>query len=207
MDSNAPIEQRWVRQLGRLETLMDVVYGLIIWRLFMLLPRPMEDETRTVLQLFADDPRDALSVAIGIIIVIIYWMQSNLLFGHLERTDTRHTTLSIIQIFCLLLFLYSIVLGTKYEAASDLRLFESIAALLVGVPSYLAWRHAKRNAELVSPSLSKEDADAMSVQILAEPITAALTIPFAIFTPLLWEVVWFSYPLISRILRKRQDKL
>jgi uncharacterized membrane protein len=207
MDSDAPAEKRWVRQLARLETLMDVVYGLIIWRLFQLLPRPMEDETRSVLQLFSEDPRDALTVVIGIIIVIVYWMQSNLLFGHLERTDARHTALSIVQIFCLLLFLYSIVLGTKYEAASDLRLFESVTALLVGVPSYLAWRHAKREAKLVSPSLSRDDADAMSVQILAEPITAALTIPFAIFTPLLWEVAWFSYPLVSRVLRKRQDKL
>jgi uncharacterized membrane protein len=207
MDTSASVEKRWVTQLARLETLMDVVYGLIIWRLFQLLPRPMEDETRSVLQLFAEDPRDALTVVIGIIIVIVYWMQSNLLFGHLERTDARHTALSIVQIFCLLLFLYSIVLGTKYEAASDLRLFESVTALLVGVPSYLAWRHAKREAKLVSPSLSREDADAMSVQILAEPITAALTIPFAIFTPLLWEVAWFSYPLVSRVLRKRQDKL
>jgi uncharacterized membrane protein len=207
MNANAPTEKRWVRQLARLETLMDVVYGVIIWQLFLLLPRPAEDETRSLVQLFADDPREVLVVVIGILIVIVYWMQSNLLFGHLERTDARHTVLSILQLFCLLLFLYAIRVGTKYEAASDLRVFESVTALLVGVPAYLAWRHAKRNAQLVSPSLSKEEADAMSVQILAEPITAALTIPFAFFAPMLWEVMWFSYPLISRVLRKRQDKL
>jgi len=207
MDSKAPVEKRWVRQLARLETLMDVVYGLIIWRLFQLLPRPMEDDTRSVLEVFADDPRAALTVIIGILIVIVYWMQSNLLFGHLERTDTRHTILSILQLFCLLLFLYAIAVGTTYEAATDLRVFESVTALLVGVPSYLAWRHAKRKANLVSPSLSKAEADAVSVQILAEPITAALTIPFAFFAPLLWELVWFSFPLVSWVLRKRQDKL
>ena len=200
-------ENRWVRQLARLETLMDVVYALAIWRLFQFLPRPMENETRTVWELFTDDPRSVLTVAIGIIIVIIYWMQNNLLFGHLERTDTRHTALSILQIFCLLLFLYAIALGTNYEAATDLRVFESVTALLVGIPSYWAWRHAKYQGKLISPSLSKKDADAISIQILAEPITAAVTIPFAFFTPVLWEVAWLSYPLIVRALRVKQDRL
>ncbi len=200
-------EKRWVRQMVRLETLMDVVYALVIWRLFQFLPRPMEDETRTVWELFTDDPRPVLTVAIGMVIVIIYWMQNNLLFGHLERTDSKHTALSILQIFCLLLFLYAIYLGTNYEAAADLRVFESLTALLVGIPSYWAWRHAKYQGKLVSPSLPKKDADAISVRILGEPITAAITIPFAFFAPVLWEVAWFSYPLILRALRVKQDKL
>ncbi len=202
-------EKRWVRQLFRLETLMDVVYALTIWRLFLLLPRPKarDDETRSVWELFSNDPQSVLTVAIGIVIVIIYWMQNNLLFGHLERTDSKHTALSILQIFCLLLFLYSIRLGTNYEAATDLRVFESLTALLVGIPSYWAWRHAKYKGKLISPSLSKKDADAISVRILAEPITAAVTIPLAFFGPVLWEVAWFSYPLILRALRVKQDIL
>ncbi len=205
--TNKSDEKRWVRQMVRLETLMDVVYALVIWRLFQFLPRPMEDETRTVWELFTDDPRPLLTVAIGMVIVIIYWMQNNLLFGHLERTDSKHTVFSILQIFCLLLFLYAIYLGTNYEAAADLRVFESLTALLVGIPSYWAWRHAKYQGKLVSPSLSKKDADAISVRILGEPITAAITIPFAFFAPVLWEVAWFSYPLILRALRVKQDKL
>jgi len=200
-------KQRWNRQLIRLQTLTDVVYALVLWRLFLLLPRPMENETRSVWELFTDDPRSVLTVIIGMIIVIIYWMQNNLLFGHLERTDTRHTVLSILQIFCLLLFLYAIYLGTNYQAAADLRVFESVTALLVGVPSYLAWRHAKFRGKLISPSLSREDADAISVQILAEPITAALTLPFAFFAPLLWEIAWFSFPFVQRLLRRKVDVL
>ncbi len=141
--NNKSDEKRWVRQLARLETLIDVVYALAIWRLFQILPRPMENETRSVWEVFMDDPRPVLTVIIGMAIVIIYWLQNNLLFGHLERTDTRHTVLSILQIFCLLLFLYAIRVGTNYEAATDLRVFESLTALLVGVPSYFAWRHAK----------------------------------------------------------------
>ena len=200
-------ERPGARQLVRLETLIDVVYGVAILRLFMFLPRPMDEETRSVWEMFMDDPRPVVTVIIGLAIVIIYWMQNNLLFRHLERTDTRHTALSILQIFCLLLFLYAIRLGTNYEAATDLRVFESLTALLVGVPSYFAWRHAKYKGRLVSPSLSKKEADAISVRILAEPITAAVTIPFALFAPVLWEIAWFSFPLVERLLRLKQDRL
>ena len=205
--TDQPNEKRWTRQLARLENLMDIVYALAIWRLFQFLPKPTEDETRSVWEVFTDDPRPVLTVIIGMIIVVIYWMQNNKLFGHLERTDTRHTALSILQIFCLLLFLYAIYLGTNYAAATDLRVFESLTALLVGVPSYLAWRHAKFRGKLISPSLSREDADAISVQILAEPITAALTLPFAFFMPVLWEITWFSFPFVQRVLCRKADKL
>ena len=94
----------------------------------------------------------------------------------------------------------------EYEPQADTRLLESITAMLVGVPGYLGWRHAKR-AGLIAPELSSEEADDISVSILAEPITAAITIPFAIFTPLLWEATWFTYPLVSRVLEKRKEKL
>lgn len=197
---------RYARQLRRLETLIDVVYALVIWRLFTLFPHPEENETRSVWDVLSGDPRAVLLVIIGIVIVIIYWGQNNQLFGNLERTDMRHTAIAIVQIFCLLLFLYAIRIGVEYEPQADTRLFESITAMLVGVPAYLGWRHAKR-AGLISPKVSKEEADDISVGILAEPITAAITIPFAIFTPLLWEAAWFAYPLVQRILNRRKEEL
>jgi uncharacterized membrane protein len=207
MMNSKPDEKRWTTQLSRLETLMDVVYGLVIWRLFELLPRPEEDEIRSLWEVLSANPKPLLSVVIGIVIVVIYWLQNNLLFGHLERTDSRHSSLAILQIFCLLLFLFAISVGTNYEAAIDLRVFESVTAMMVGIASYWGWYYAKHKANLISPSLTKKDADDISVRILAEPITAAITLPFAIFSPLLWEIAWFSYPLISRVLNKRRSIL
>ena len=204
--TDSGIDLRYRTQLKRLETLMDVVFGLIIWRLFMLFPRPEGDNPGSVWDVLSGDSRAVLTVVIGIVIVIIYWNQNNLLFGYLERTDARHTAFAIIQLFCLLLFLYAIAVGTNYDSAADTRVFESVTAMLVGVPAYFGWRHAKR-AGLVSPELSSEEADEISVSILAEPISAAITIPFAIFTPLLWEAAWFSYPVVARILGRRKEKL
>ena len=197
---------RYVTQLRRLGTLTDVVFGLVIWRLFQLMPEPDIADGGSVLDVLTSDPRAVLGLLIGIVVVIIYWTQNNKLFGHLERTDSRHTAYSIVQLFCLLLFLYAVGIGVQYESAADTRVLESVTAMLVGVPAYLGWRHARREGNMVSAGLSKDDADAISIGILAEPITAAITIPFAIFTPLLWEASWFSYPLVARILKKRKRK-
>jgi uncharacterized membrane protein len=183
------------------------VFGLVIWRLFLLIPRPEGADPGSVLDVITSDPRAIVGVVIGTVVVIVYWTQNNMLFGHLERTDGRHTALSIIQLFCLLVFLYAVGIGVQYESEADTRIFESVTAMLVGVPAYLGWRHAKRKGKLISPHLSKDDADAISVGILAEPITAAVTIPFAIFTPILWEASWFTYPLIARLLKARTEQL
>jgi uncharacterized membrane protein len=94
-------------QLKRLEILLDVVYGIVIWRLFSLLPKPEGDDLAwaSVGGMLADEWLTLLVVAVGLAVVIVYWLQSNLLFGYLEITDTRHTTFGILQIFFLLLFL------------------------------------------------------------------------------------------------------
>ena len=93
------------RQLRRLETLVDVVYGITIWRLFTLLPRPEENPAWTgLLDMLIDSWLNFAVAIIALVIVIIYWIQSNLLFKYLVRTDGWHIGLSIAQIFSLLLF-------------------------------------------------------------------------------------------------------
>lgn len=98
-------------KLVRLERLMDVVYALVIWRLFMILPRPQEgeDNTYTVLDLIIHDWGIFVLVLLALVIVIIFWLQNNSLFDKLKATDRIHTAIVIFQIFFLLFF--SIVSG------------------------------------------------------------------------------------------------
>ena len=72
-------------------------------------------------------------VFIVIVFTIIYWLQSNVLFGNLRGTDGRHTILSILQLFFLLVFLVSMRLGIELGASNATRALESIAAALVGI--------------------------------------------------------------------------
>ena len=200
------IQQREQRQLRRLETLVDVVFGITIWRLFVLLPRPEENpEWAHLLDMLGDSLLNFAAVLIGLIIVIIYWIQSNLLFKYLVRTDGWHIGLSIAQLFSLLLFLYAMRVSIQMDAEASTRIFESAMACLLGVFSFAAWYYALHKGKLVTEELEADEASAITQRIKAEPVTAAITLPFAAGM-WMWEFSWFIYPVVVYFYRRRKAK-
>jgi hypothetical protein len=196
-----------VLQLTRLQRLMDIVFALVIWRLFVILPRPEDNpEWQSVLEMVTDDWTPFVIGLLALVIVIIYWIQNNTLFGLLRRTDAKHTAISIFQLFFLLLFLYAIGSGLQLGGGTDQRIFESLTAMLVGLASGAGWRYATHEGRLVDPDIPPEDLDLVSRQTLAEPATAALTIPFTFVGPWMWELSWFLYPLIRKLLSWREQR-
>ena len=191
------------RQLRRLETLIDVVYGITIWRLFTLLPRPEENpEWHNLMDMLLDSGLNFAVAAIALIIVIIYWIQSHLLFKYLVRTDGWHIGFSIAQVFSLLLFLYAIRVGISFEANASTRIFESAMACMLGVWSFAAWYYALHKGKLVTDELDATEAKAITERIKAEPVTAALTIPFAAGM-WMWEASWFLYPFVVYLYKRK----
>jgi uncharacterized membrane protein len=198
-----PLAVRQDRQLKRLETLIDVIFGITIWRLFMLLPRPEENpEWTSLLDMLSDSGLNFAVAIIALIIVIIYWIQSNLLFRYLVRTDSWHIGLSIAQIFSLLLFLYAVRVGVGFEANAATRIFESSTACLLGVFSFAAWYYALHKGNLVTDELDVNEAKSITDRIKAEPITAAITIPFAAGM-WMWELSWFVYPFVVYLYKRK----
>ena len=200
--------RRGALQLKRLRTLTDVVFAIVLWRCFFMLPRPDAamlsiEEFRAYL---AENGLALVSIVVGVLLTIIYWVQNNSLSADLERTDFRHTALSIFQIFFLLAFLQSLRLGVDVGASPGTRLYESFTAALVGISGGWAWSYAIKNRRLLLDDVTDEEARATSHTILAEPITALFTIPFAFIGPGLWELAWLSYPVVVRILRRRQAR-
>jgi uncharacterized membrane protein len=195
---------RETRQLRRLEILMDVVFGVVIWRFFFLLPRPSKGALDwDSMSMFLSANLDRFVIAtLGIIIVIVYWVQNNALFGNLERTDNRHTAISIFQIFFLLLFLYSIRIGLVFEGSVSAKIFESVAAALLGFASVLGWFYAMKNHRLLSEDVSRDKALEVLDRTLVEPVTALITIPCAFIGPYAWEAAWFLYPLVLGLMRR-----
>ena len=195
--------ERENRQLRRLETLIDVVFGITLWRLFILLPRPADNpEWVTLLDMFKDSSMNFLVVAIALVIVIIYWLQSHTLFKYLVKTDVTHSVLSVLQLFSLLMFLYAIGMGVALETDESSRMFESVMACMLGVLSFAAWYHALHRGKLVTTELSEKEARAITERIKAEPVTAAITIPFA-YGMWMWELSWFIYPLVVYLYQRR----
>jgi uncharacterized membrane protein len=193
-------------QLHRLERMIDVVYAIIIWRCFMLFPRQTAEQLNWehIGGFLSANIGGFLLVIIGIVVTIIYWIQNNVMFGNLQSTDSRHTTLAILQLFFLLIFLVSLRLGMDLGASNFTRAFESIAAAMVGIAGGWGWLYAVKNHRLLLPEVSQQYAHRLRDRILAEPITAIVTVPFAFVGPILWELSWLTYPLVVLLVRRRR---
>ncbi|MBK5096287.1 MAG: hypothetical protein JJE01_00800 [Gemmatimonadetes bacterium] len=200
--------RRETSQLRRLETLTDVVYGIAIWRVFMLFPRPDQPEWswHTWREFLSADGMTIVLILIGVAVLIIYWLQSNSLFSLVERADGKFATRAIMQLFCVLLFLFAIRVGTELPSSAWTRGFESVAALLLGLSSTWMWNYASVNRRLLHPDVTDDEARAVSRRIKAEPATALFTMPF-IFTPIFWELAWFSYPAVRRFFRREARRI
>ena len=191
-------------QLLRLERLTDVVFALVIIRLFTLLPRPetMDAGWRSLTDMLFSNTMDLVMVGVGLVLVIIYWTQHNALYGNLQKTDNKHTVIAILQLFALLLFLYSVRMGSKFDGTLEARVFESGSAALVGIVSVVGWIYAIRNHRLVSPELTEKEARNQLEKIIVEPLVALLTIPFAFIGPVAWEIAWLAFIPVAQVIKR-----
>ena len=211
MDIAASVQERETRQLKRLATLVDAVFAIVLVVMVLALPYPSELKwTGTSIWGFLDAHKEGLSLAlIGTVLVVLYWVQSNALFGNLARTDNRHTILALIQVFFLLLYLYAIGLGVDFPEDPHALALQSALACLVGLAAAGSWRYACHQRRLLSDRIQTQEARNLQLGFLTEPITAMITIPFAFAGRTYWELAWLSYPLVSRLLRrwKRPSKV
>jgi len=191
-------------QLRRLERLADVIFALVIIRLFTLLPRPETMDTGwwSLTDMLLNNTSDLLMILVGMVIVIIYWIQHNTLSGYLVRTNNTHTAISILQLFALLLFLYAIRMGSKFEGTVEARVLESGTAALVGIISVIGWTYAIRNNRLVSADLAELEARDILVKNMTGPAVALLTVPCAFIGPAVWEIAWLAFIPISQIIKR-----
>jgi uncharacterized membrane protein len=193
-------------QLQRLARIVDVVYAIVIWRTFMLLPKPTAEQLswEHVGAFIGTNIGVFLMVIIGLTFTIIYWIQNNALFGNLQTTDGRHSILSILQIFFLLSFLVSLREGIELGPSAGTRALESVTAAMVGIAGGWGWAYAIKNHRLLLPEVTEQYAYQLRDRILAEPITACISLPCAFVGPIFWEISWLTYPLVVWLLRRRR---
>jgi uncharacterized membrane protein len=194
-------------QLERLATLTDVAYAVALVLIVTWLPLPEESHTEGtvwLIDLWAEYSDNIISVIIGLVFSIMYWIRSNTLMTALDRTDGVHTGLSIASVFFLLLLLYMVRVSAEVAAPSR-RAGESIAVALIGLAAGAAWWWARRK-NLVREGLSKEDVLAIQLEAFTEPLTALVTLPFAYVGELAWNLAWFAYIPIAAFLRRRGAK-
>jgi uncharacterized membrane protein len=194
--------QRDSRQLRRLESLIDTVFALVIVMMVFDLPDP-DDSIAFDLASFVAFRVDSLLVAmLGIIVLLVYWFQSNLLLGNLNRTDGKHAAISLIQIFLVLAYLLAVSLGIEVGTEPLVLAAQSITAALVGFAAAAAWWYASYNRRLLTPEIEHDEVAALRLRVLAEPLTAVLTLALAFVSATAWEIGWFTYPIIAAVLQK-----
>ena len=202
--------ERGKKQLKRVEMIVDVIYGIMIFQLFLALPRPEIEgfNKDTILQAFGDHAVNFLVVIVGIILILLYWNLSNLQFGNLARSNATHASLSILQMFCLLVYLYFVRLDVELEGVGIALLMESIFLALAGFLGVYGWHYAETN-NLSTGSMTLEERDKAYLKMLPEPITSVLTIPFAFLGPNIWTVSWLlmiPVSIITKHIRQRLKK-
>jgi len=192
------------RQLERLGTLTDVVYGVALVLIIQWLPLPEESHSGGVvwlLDLWAEYAGNIVSVIIGLVFTIIYWLRSNTLMAALDRTDGVHTGLSIASLFFFLLLVYVVRVSAEVAAPSR-RAGESIAVALIGIAAGAAWWWARRRS-LVREGTSQKEMLGVQLEAFTEPLTALVTLPFAYVGEIAWNLAWFAYIPIAAFLRRR----
>lgn len=198
--SEAVKSRREKRELRRLETLIDVVFALVIVMITVDLPIP-ETSDDAVAFILNRLEQIALS-ALGIAVLLIYWFQSNLLLGNLSHTNGKHATIAIFQVFMVLIYMLCVSYGVSVGSTTLAMVTQSVSAALVGFLAAAAWWYASQNRRLLDTEISDDEVLALRLRVLAEPLTAVLTIAVAFLGPWLWELAWFSYPVFAFILRR-----
>ena len=191
-------------QLERLATLTDVVYAVALVLIIQWLPLPEESHSGGVVwlvDLWAEYAGNIVSVIIGLVFTIIYWLRSNAMMAALDRTDGAHTGLSIASVFFLLFLLYMVRVSAEVAAPSR-RAGESFAVALIGIAAGAAWWWARRKG-LVREGITSEEKLGVQIEAFAEPLTALVTLPFAYVGELAWNLAWFAYFPIAAFLKRR----
>lgn len=205
--SDATVE-RGEKQLSRLATIIDVLYALIIFQIFLFLPRPDVDHFNVdeLMNVLKSSGPVYLVMLVGMVMVIIYWGQSNLQFGNLKRTDSKHAALSIIQTFSLMLYFYFVRLDVELGGAVITLKMESVFLALAGFISIWSWYYSIKNG-LVSNRVDSKEENSVYLQLMPEPIVSVLTFPFAYFGPDIWTLSWLLLIPVSIIIKKIRKRM
>lgn len=178
------------------------MFALVIVLITLDLPLPAEDVAFNLVAYLSSILSALGHAAIGIVVILVYWFQNNLLLGNLARTDGKHATLSIFQIFLTLLYLLTVSLGIQVGNEPLVLEAQSAAAALLGFVAAGAWWYASHNRRLLTDESDDSEIVSLRLRVLAEPLTAVLTLALAFVSALAWELGWLAYPLIAFALRR-----
>jgi magnesium-transporting ATPase (P-type) len=206
--TNAQME-RGLGILNSLKIVINVLYALMIFQTFLILPRPDDPELEyhSLPQIFSENIMSLVVIAVGLIMIIMYWIQFNKQLGNLVRSSPMHATLAITQMICLMLYLYFVRFDMEFDGMTLALQMESIFLALAGFIGVFNWVYARKN-KLTSDQIDEKEERTILYQILPEPIAALFSLPFATVSPTAWTISFLIIIPVGHFLnlrRKKQD--
>ncbi len=195
------------QQKHRLETLVDVIYGVVIVLLVTEFPTPLSEDFQgnSLIGFVVESFELIIGQAIALFVVVMYWLQSNAVNGILSQTDNRHSALVISQLILMLLYFYSTALSEQLGHTPPALALQSGALALMGIVGILGLAYASGKRRLLQAGVSASDIRNLRASLIPEPLTALLTLPAAMLGPDAWSLAWLSYPLVVFVVRRFQN--
>lgn len=199
--------ERGVGILNSLKVVINVLYGLMIFQTFLILPRPNDPELEynSLPQMFSEHIMQLVIILVGLIMIITYWIQFNKQLGNLVRSSPVHATLAIVQMVCLMLYLYFVRFDLEFEGMTFALQMESILLALAGFIGIYNWVYARKN-KLTSNQIDENEEKAILFQILPEPLAALFSLPFASISPAAWTISFLIIIPLGYFLNKKKDQ-
>jgi len=207
-DITPAIVERGERQLNRIMIIIDVLYALMIFQLFLMMPRPEIDNftANELVTVLRTSYINYLAMFVGMVLILLYWGQNHVVFGNLDRTDGTLSVIAILQTFILMLYLYFVRLDLEMGGQTLVLRLESVSLAIAGGIGVWAWHYANKR-QLFSDKLSDLEVDKTYLKLMPEPITSILTIPFAVFGPDIWTMSWLLMIPVSYILKRIRKRM
>ncbi len=189
--------------LSSLKIVVNVLYALLLFQIFLILPRPDDPELKylSLLQIFSENSMKLVVIVVGLILTLTYWIQTNKQLGNLVRSSPIHASLAIVQMVCLMLYLYFVRFDMEFDGMKLALQMQSIFLALAGFIGVYNWMYVRKN-NLTSDQIDKHEERTMLFQFLPEPIASLFSLPFATFGPGIWTLSFLIIIPLGYFLKK-----
>lgn len=189
--------------LFSLKILMNVLFTLLIFQSFLILPRPEDPDLEyyTLGQIFSENIPKLLVILVGLILIGIYWIQMNRQLGNLVRSSALHASVGLAQMICLMLYLYFVRFDMEFDGLIIALQMQSVFLALAGFLGLFNWVYARRN-KLTSDQINDFEERSMFYQMLPEPTAALFSLPFAAMGSEAWSISFLIILPLSFLCKK-----
>lgn len=199
--------QRDTMLLKSLIIVVNVLYALMIFQVFLILPRPDDPELQYISldQIYTENLTVLMVIVVGLVMILIYWIQFHKLMGNLVRSSPVHASLALFQMIFLMIYLYFVRFDMEYDGLTLALQMESVFLALAGFAGAISWIYARMN-NLTSDQIDEQEEVSVLYSILPEPMAALFSLPFAVYGPGIWTLSFLSIIPIGMFFKWRKKK-